>query len=81
MGKHKGFEAAFLTPPLLLSLSLMYCMALGVEFSLKWTACPTSTFTEKIIMMKKKLLFFEKVIIKMTEQLFTIHSSPNRDSI
>ncbi len=76
MGKHKRFEAAFLMPPLSLSLSLMYCMALGVEFSLNWSACPTSIFT-----MKKKHTFFEKVITKMTEQLFTIQSSPNRDSI
>lgn len=76
MGKHKGFEAAFLMPPLSLSLSLMYCMALGVEFSLNWSACPTSIFT-----MKKETYFFEKVITKMTEQLFTIQSSLNRDSI
>lgn len=81
MGKHKGFEAAFLMPPLSLSLSLMYCMALDVEFSLNWSACPTSIFTEKIITMKKETLFFAKVITKMTEQLFTIQSSSNRDSI
>ncbi len=58
MGKHKGFEAEFLMPPLSLSLSLMYCIALDVEFSLNWSACPTSIFTEKIITMKKETYFF-----------------------